>query len=693
MQFSLQVNRPGDAYEQEADRIAAQIVSPTLPFQAITRTFSTPAPIQREEKDKTADVLVEGAGVVYENLEKQPGYSAWEEQQTDRLKLKLWDSQPTEYKAGIISFGLLNAGLLGTVFAADPTFRAETINFLQGKNLLLPAKLIPYSEYFPVSSFKYGLPSAEASPYTFETEFSFDAWFELMQKEWHMPKVSFSAGVESAYSQGGGFTPFTGGNFKLRFGGGIIDLSAFHNQALPPTPMLINDPAGGSPTWLMRSLPSQLEENLPLGSGVFLKVDVLRIPDLINPPAKKPAGTIQRRPSGGGGDPAVAPPIVHQTLSRPGRPLDSATRHFMEARFSRDFGAVRVHTGEAAAASAESVRARAYTHGSNIVFNQGQYRPNSQAGRRLLAHELVHVVQQQGTPANCVQREGPADQPATKPADPDAGGEVSQTPLKRRDVVFIMDFEEAAKLASADADFFKVNTPQEMADALKGISFPIRTIHVFAHSSAEAKIKFPSVGYVSASSLAATLKDAIPATFAPQAVDFRGCSVGLNPAGMEKIRQATGAGAVVGATCFIAFMRLPFTVDGTHIKDRKQLKIARNKVTWDKHFKNHWKRFTSSSCVLDKSEEAYFKAGGYLVSLYANKEFTTDYSETSVCLKDLTEKQITPQEALTHKPAAADTCRLIRVDLAAQAPAETPAETPAQQPVEQQAEEPTPEGE
>ena len=251
--------------------------------------------VMREEKDDTGKVITEGTSVIYDQLEDQPGFEAWQEQQTDRLKLKLWENQPTEYKAGLISFGLLNAGLLGTVFALDPTMRSETIDLLQDKNLLLPAKLIPYSEYFPVSSFKYTLPSAESAPYTFETEFSFDAWFDLMRERWNVPQVGLSVGVESEYSESAGFTPFTGGNFKLRFGGGIIDLSAFHNQALPPTPMLLDDPSGGSPVWLMRSLPSQLEENLPLGSGVFLKVDVLRIPQLINPPAKKSSSTIQRK--------------------------------------------------------------------------------------------------------------------------------------------------------------------------------------------------------------------------------------------------------------------------------------------------------------------------------------------------------------------------------------------------------------
>lgn len=98
---------------------------------------------------------------------------------------------------------------------------------------------------------------------------------------------------------------------------------------------------------------------------------------------------------------AAAPPIVHEVLhdqgTAAGHPLDAATRRFMEARFGHDFSQVRVHTGDKAAASAHAISARAYTAGAHIVFGAGQYAPNAHAGRRLLAHELTHVVQQQAT--------------------------------------------------------------------------------------------------------------------------------------------------------------------------------------------------------------------------------------------------------------------------------------------------------
>ena len=102
---------------------------------------------------------------------------------------------------------------------------------------------------------------------------------------------------------------------------------------------------------------------------------------------------------------ASAPPIVHEALRSPGQALDSTTREFFEPRFGRDFSDVRVHTDAVAAASARAVHAHAYTLGNQIIFNTGQYRPRTEQGRTLLAHELTHVVQQgSGQTAATIQR-------------------------------------------------------------------------------------------------------------------------------------------------------------------------------------------------------------------------------------------------------------------------------------------------
>jgi outer membrane protein OmpA-like peptidoglycan-associated protein len=93
-------------------------------------------------------------------------------------------------------------------------------------------------------------------------------------------------------------------------------------------------------------------------------------------------------------EPAAIPPVVQDVLQSPGQPLDLSSRAFMEPRFGQDFSNVRVHTDSRAADSAGAVNALAYTVGRDVVFGAGQYAPQSQAGRHLLAHELTHVVQQ-----------------------------------------------------------------------------------------------------------------------------------------------------------------------------------------------------------------------------------------------------------------------------------------------------------
>jgi hypothetical protein len=90
----------------------------------------------------------------------------------------------------------------------------------------------------------------------------------------------------------------------------------------------------------------------------------------------------------------ATPASVDQTLASPGRPLDPALQHDMEQRFGHDFSRVRVHSGPAAAQSAQDVNAHAYTVGHDLVFGAGRFAPGTHAGRRLIAHELTHVVQQ-----------------------------------------------------------------------------------------------------------------------------------------------------------------------------------------------------------------------------------------------------------------------------------------------------------
>jgi len=100
-------------------------------------------------------------------------------------------------------------------------------------------------------------------------------------------------------------------------------------------------------------------------------------------------------------EPSLVKDVVN---SDAGAPLAGETRDFMESRLGANFGDVRIHTDSKASESARSVQAHAYTVGTDVVFQSGKYEPESDSGKRMLAHELTHVVQQRsgpvaGTPA------------------------------------------------------------------------------------------------------------------------------------------------------------------------------------------------------------------------------------------------------------------------------------------------------
>ncbi len=129
----------------------------------------------------------------------------------------------------------------------------------------------------------------------------------------------------------------------------------------------------------------------------------------------------QRKPDGA----ATGKTTMPSHAAGAGAPLAADVRAFFEPRFQRDFGGVRIHTGAQASSSARSLSALAYTAGRDVVFGEGQYAPGTSAGRRLLAHELAHVVQQADEPAarRRIQR-----QPEEEEELPDAPPEVEPLP-------------------------------------------------------------------------------------------------------------------------------------------------------------------------------------------------------------------------------------------------------------------------
>ena len=110
------------------------------------------------------------------------------------------------------------------------------------------------------------------------------------------------------------------------------------------------------------------------------------------------------------------------TIRGGGQPLAESDRAFFEPRFGTDFSQVRVHTDTQADDAARAVNARAFTVGQHIVFRVGHYTPRTSSGQHLLAHELVHTVQQAaGIQGMLVQRMTPCP-PTLDTSDPVPSG-------------------------------------------------------------------------------------------------------------------------------------------------------------------------------------------------------------------------------------------------------------------------------
>jgi hypothetical protein len=185
------------------------------------------------------------------------------------------------------------------------------------------------------------------------------------------------------------------------FGGtpaGAVYESGFGNQAVLRRLAAQTDNTSALPEGPQPKLPIGAVDDPLEHAADHAAAQVMRMPG----PASPAASGVQVSHTSAAGE---APPLVHDVLRGSGQPLDPAARAFFEPRFGQDFSDVRVHADSAAARSAAAVAARAYTVGPRVAFAAGQYAPDTAAGRRLLAHELAHVVQQRTDHAPALRRD------------------------------------------------------------------------------------------------------------------------------------------------------------------------------------------------------------------------------------------------------------------------------------------------
>ncbi len=132
------------------------------------------------------------------------------------------------------------------------------------------------------------------------------------------------------------------------------------------------------------------EENEKKGENIMRKGELQNKKAETIPPGKSSAST------------AGPPENYIHSLNGKGNSLPKATNTFFSNRMGYDFSDVKVHTGKEAADSAKGFNAKAYTVKNNIVFNENQYNPNTIEGKKLIAHELTHIVRQ--NPKNKLSR-------------------------------------------------------------------------------------------------------------------------------------------------------------------------------------------------------------------------------------------------------------------------------------------------
>jgi hypothetical protein len=201
-------------------------------------------------------------------------------------------------------------------------------------------------------------------------------------------------------------------------------------KPLEPQPSEANPTSSPAPLdHLRHTLGNQAMQDLVRSGSVLAKSDARPSADALEQQANRVAETLTnappatatseaapsgRRPTNAGpprGTSSALPAEVEQTLGAGGQPLDPTIRRQFEHALGADLSKVEVHTGPRAGASAKAIEAQAYTAGHHVVFAEGQYRPGTVEGNKLLAHELTHVVQQRAQPnAPDLQRQ-PAQPP------------------------------------------------------------------------------------------------------------------------------------------------------------------------------------------------------------------------------------------------------------------------------------------
>ena len=393
----LAVNQPGDRFEREADRVADAVVSGrgpapfTLSAVPITRIQREDAPKEKTDADKLKEA---GDKLKDAFLETPLGKDLVEKVKQDKLVKGATEAGKSFIGTlpGKIITGAAAAGAVATLAALHKELPAQIPEI--PLDVLTPGLSVEITYKGPVDK-----PTEAMITFKFTEQApqgSGEKKPGLTEAEKFRAETARIAADQAKFRAGMKYPPGSPEDLQQR----AEDEAAKRALAkYAPGPDL--DAMAKKYPWLQAPQPkSGLQLEMPKPSFGYKPPSLLGDEYKLKLPGeqkKKDDEPVLQRQASGAATVDAVPPVVHDVLQAPGQPLDANTRTFMETRFGHDFGQVRVHTDARAAESAQAVSAVAYTMGRNIVFGAGRFTPGTHEGRRLLAHELTHVVQQSGS--------------------------------------------------------------------------------------------------------------------------------------------------------------------------------------------------------------------------------------------------------------------------------------------------------
>jgi hypothetical protein len=379
LQPKLAINTAGDRYEQEADQVAETIMRGGIAGRNAISSLGQGSAVQRDEpaKPKTEEEK-------YKEAAKKAGEAFLETAPGKEIKKKA-EELGDEFVSTLPGKVITGATIAGAVTALAVTHKELPIGIPE----------IPLDKIKPGLKMKitYEGPVDKPTKVTATFSFSFGGGKSSEKKRKQTESEKFRAetakmAAEQETFREGLKPPEQKAAEQRMFDEYIRSKMLGPGQLTPRTSPLSFGVAGqqlgfqpGTPTsGLCTSLGPWAPDSKLTG-------------ETTEEPKKKDEQSLQRK-SAGPSEVSQAPAIVDEVLKSSGEPLEPVTRMLMEERFGYDFGNVRIHRDARANESAKSVNALAWTVGRDVVFAANNYAPTSTTGRRLIAHELTHVVQQ-----------------------------------------------------------------------------------------------------------------------------------------------------------------------------------------------------------------------------------------------------------------------------------------------------------